>query len=421
MKSKIYIFALMTILFASFMINTNISFAKKTTTKKVSLAKKAKITLSKTSYTYNGKKKKPGVTVKVNKKKLKKNVNYKITYKNNKVVGKASVIIKAYNKNKKSKIIYTGSKTKKFTIKKAARTIKFKKTSYSATVGDSAFSILATLSKGTSKIQYTSGNTSVLKINKTTGLATIVGAGTAKVTAKVSAGKYYKAASATTLVTINKKPQEIVETEKNIKNFNYNNDKNQATYKDYIASGINVTNLLAYNWSVLSKFKIPGLVSTYEDDIATNMIECENMIPQGSCYVEDYMLVTAYCNGHDTNNDGTVDQKHKSVIYVFDKESGQYLQTLVLDTYSHVGGLTYDTKKKNIWICSPKTDSSNNQLLLITYERLKNAIAQTKKILQDPNLTESFEIFNQPSTVAYDPNSEPLILKMILKCMPMNM
>ena len=71
--------------------------------------KKAKISLKKTSYVYNGKKKQPSVTVKIGSKKLRKGTDYKVTYKNNKEVGAASVVINGTGE-------YTGNATKKFKI-----------------------------------------------------------------------------------------------------------------------------------------------------------------------------------------------------------------------------------------------------------------------------------------------------------------
>lgn len=72
--------------------------------------KDAKITLSKTSYNYDGKAKKPTVTVKLGNKKLVKDKDYTITYKNNKNIGTATVTIKGKGN-------YTGTLTQTFTIK----------------------------------------------------------------------------------------------------------------------------------------------------------------------------------------------------------------------------------------------------------------------------------------------------------------
>lgn len=68
------------------------------------------VTLSKTSYIWNGKAKKPAVTVKVGSKKLTKGRDYKVSYSNNINVGKASVKVTLKGK-------YRGSKTKTFSIR----------------------------------------------------------------------------------------------------------------------------------------------------------------------------------------------------------------------------------------------------------------------------------------------------------------
>ncbi|MBR1752475.1 MAG: hypothetical protein IJ740_16675 [Ruminococcus sp.] len=79
--------------------------------------KTSKITLSKTSYTYTGKAKKPAVTVKYDKTTLKKGTDYTVSYKNNKAVGKATVTIKG-------KGGYTGTVTKTFKINPKKTTVK---------------------------------------------------------------------------------------------------------------------------------------------------------------------------------------------------------------------------------------------------------------------------------------------------------
>lgn len=70
MKCKKRILLLALLLFSTVLIGgMNVQAKKKTKPKSL---KKAKITLAKSSYTYNGKAKKPAVTVKLGKKKLKK-------------------------------------------------------------------------------------------------------------------------------------------------------------------------------------------------------------------------------------------------------------------------------------------------------------------------------------------------------------
>lgn len=71
---------------------------------------KTNITLSQTSYTYDGKAKKPSVTVKDGKTVLKKEKDYSVSYKNNKNAGTAKVAVTGKGN-------YQGTVTKTFTIK----------------------------------------------------------------------------------------------------------------------------------------------------------------------------------------------------------------------------------------------------------------------------------------------------------------
>lgn len=85
---------------------------------------KANVKLDRSSFTYNGKSQKPGIVVKMGKKKLVKNRDYKVTYKDNKNVGTASVVVKGTGK-------YTGKITKKFEICPAGTSISGKITAKS--------------------------------------------------------------------------------------------------------------------------------------------------------------------------------------------------------------------------------------------------------------------------------------------------
>lgn len=71
--------------------------------------KKFKLTLDTTTYTYNGSKKKPVVTVKSGDLTLKKNTDYKVSYSNNKKPGVAKVTVKGKGN-------YSGTLTKSFNI-----------------------------------------------------------------------------------------------------------------------------------------------------------------------------------------------------------------------------------------------------------------------------------------------------------------
>lgn len=80
------------------------------------LYSKGKVTLSKTSYTYNGKAKKPKVTVKHGETTLKKGKDYTLSYKYYKKAGVATAVIKGKGK-------YDGTLKKNYTIKPRATSI----------------------------------------------------------------------------------------------------------------------------------------------------------------------------------------------------------------------------------------------------------------------------------------------------------
>lgn len=352
--------------------------AAKKKKKPVSLSK-AVISLSKTSYSYNGKARKPKVTVRLKKKKLKKGRDYKVTYSNNKKVGKARVTITAKNKKK-----YKGKKSKTFRINKAARTIIPGKSSYSAVEGDGAFTITAKPSKGKGTIQYSCPTSDVIKVSST-GKVTVVKRGTAKVTITVSATASYKKASVTVPVTINKKPVRTVNTEDSIRNFNYQLPSYSCITKK----------LTDFSWRIVDKYSIPGLAPTADNDLTKGYIQCNNLCPQGLTFAGDYMLTTAYC----------VDGVHTSCIFIYDKETGDYLNTLVLKEKSHVGGITYDGN--NVWICH----ANRTSLQRIPYTALKKYASGSKKCvnyqpeeLKLPDADGYHDIANKPSAVAYNPN-----------------
>lgn len=126
----------------------------------------AQITLSKTKYTYNGSKKKPKVTVKLNGKKLKKSNSYTIKYNNNKNAGTAKVVIEGKKR-------YTGTKSKKFTINKKALNIKNTK----ITLGKTSFTYNSKKCKPSVKVIY--NKKEISKSNYTVKYSQCINAGTA--------------------------------------------------------------------------------------------------------------------------------------------------------------------------------------------------------------------------------------------------
>lgn len=98
-------------------------------------------------------------------------------------------------------------------------------------------------------------------------------------------------------------------------------------------------------YRVSDSIAIPGLDST--DVLGRN---CKDMVPQGICFTDKYVLISAYDHG----NSARVG-KYNSVIYVLSNRKGKqtYLTTIVLPDVNHVGGLTFDGKY--VWIAKSTT------------------------------------------------------------------
>jgi len=119
-------------------------------------------------------------------------------------------------------------------------------------------------------------------------------------------------------------------------------------------------------------FLIPNLSKTETlVNGTTNLVLANDMDPQGVVRAEDYLLISAYSRSH----------KYNSVLYVLDALTGDYLKTVVLQGTPHVGGLAYDTKHKNIWVCTI-SDSQTAQVVAIRIETLKkDTFNKTKKAI----------------------------------------
>lgn len=157
---------------------------------------KATVTLSTTSYTYNGEAKKPTVTVKYSSTKLKKDTDYTVSYSNNTNAGTAKVSVKGIG-------AYTGTITKSFTIKQASPTLTFAETAVLKDKNATAFTNKLT-KKTDGTIKYTSSNTAVATVSSTTGKVTIKGIGSTTIKATASAGTNYKSGSKSYTLTVTK-------------------------------------------------------------------------------------------------------------------------------------------------------------------------------------------------------------------------
>ena len=101
---------------------------------------------------------------------------------------------------------------------------------------------------------------------------------------------------------------------------------------------------------------IPGLATTNVAGFSST-----SMCPQGLTFAEDYLLMTAYDMAREEN----------SVVYVMDKESGDLLTTIVLESQTHAGGITYDGT--NVWI------SVGRRVVSVPFDIIDQAAKEEKK------------------------------------------
>ena len=152
------------------------------------------ISLSATSFTYNGKENKPTVIVKDGTKTLTLDKDYSVAYADNINAGKATVTVTGKNN-------YKGLNTVQFTINKANPILKFTSASVKKKPGDAVFTNkLIKTTDGT--VTFKSGNTSVATVNSTSGKVTIKGEGKTTITATAVEGSNYKQGNASYTLTV---------------------------------------------------------------------------------------------------------------------------------------------------------------------------------------------------------------------------
>ena len=153
-----------------------------------------------TTYTYTGGQITPEVTVKVGDTTLVKDTDYTIEYGNNITAGEnaGSVTIKAATTGNYG---FTDV-IKNFDIEKAKQTLSFEKDAVNTTYGKT-FTNTLTHSKGDGKITYKSSEPTVATVDNS-GNVTIVGVGTATITATAAATTNYKEGTATYKLTVDK-------------------------------------------------------------------------------------------------------------------------------------------------------------------------------------------------------------------------
>ena len=159
---------------------------------------RAEITLSQSTYTYDGTEKKPAVSsVKLNGNELNANY-YTVGYSNNINVGTATVTVTGNG-------IYKNSASTTFTINRASASaagIAYSASSASATLGK-AFNAPTLSNPHNLPVTYSSSNTSVATINSD-GAVTIKGVGEATIKASFAGNNTYEAAEASYKLTVSK-------------------------------------------------------------------------------------------------------------------------------------------------------------------------------------------------------------------------
>ena len=140
------------------------------------------------------------------------------------------------------------------------------------------------------------------------------------------------------------------------------------------------------NYDFLRNVKIPGMPSTKEADVYENRIMDTSQCPQGICTTDEYLVVSAYSSGSES----------LGCIYIFDRTSGEYLVSLGLKKYSHLGGITFDGE--NVWVCH----SQSSSLECIPYSYIRQTASRKQKSLIDcTKMFEEYHVLNVPSCIAY--------------------
>lgn len=100
---------------------------------------------------------------------------------------------------------------------------------------------------------------------------------------------------------------------------------------------------------------IPGLERTLSLNNDQNPDSCLEMVPQGLCLTDEYLLISAYCHDH----------KHNSVIYVLNRRTHKYIKTIVLEGKPHAGSIAWDAKYRHVWVTTGSTNKASASYLRI--------------------------------------------------------
>lgn len=94
---------------------------------------------------------------------------------------------------------------------------------------------------------------------------------------------------------------------------------------------------------------MPGLKATKTlNNLSKTTEMCTSMTPQGVTIAEDYLITSAY-DSHGI---------HNSVLYVQDINTNELIKTIVLKGKLHVGGIAYNNKSKELWVCGRRKNKA---------------------------------------------------------------
>ncbi len=328
---------------------------------------KASVTLSASSFTWNGAEKKPRVTVKIGNKQLTAGRDYTVSYKNNVSVGTASVTITAKGN-------YTGSISKNFSITAAG----FTKTSVSLSVSSFTYDGVEkkpkiTVKNGKKQLTANTDYTVSYKNN--------INAGTASVTIT---GKGSYSGSQTKNFTIT--PADLTKTTISLSASSFIYDgaekkpaitikagKKQLTLnKDYTISYKNNTNVGTASVTVTGKGNYIGTISKSFTIAATNLSTADVKLSAASFTYNGKAItpsVTVTCNGKVLTN-GT----DYSVAYTNNINAGTSRVTITgIGAYSGVKTVTFRIKR------AKATLTPTAAALTLTQSSRKTAVIKRKK------------------------------------------
>lgn len=249
--------------------------------------------------------------------------------------------------------VYSGPKP----VVKANQIISFSKTSYSIFINDDFTE--PTLSGAQTSVTYVSDNENVVTVESTTGAITIVGAGTAKITATAEETEEYRSATASYIITV-KKLSQTLSFEKPAYSINIGD---ASSFVSPVATGAS-TNV---SYSIL-----------LTSETQAGAITIDSQSGQLTITSVGEATVTASAEETDTYYSATASY----AIKVLDPASS--VKWVLVEDLTNLTEGTYilaSVKSNNTWRYMPNTESSGNN------PSLKELSAPADNTIKDANVT----------------------------------